>query len=319
MNLCHYFAVDILRRMNLHHPIMKIAIPLFIAMLAAISCTAQRTVLPFAEKLEKELDIAAVGNDGIQMPLILFDFEEGFGPEQVETHHMEANLVGNPGNRRLLLHSFPENDSPGITLHTSGKGWDLNGFFHVKMDIKNLTDNPLQLIMQVGDPENSFERWQMQEVVDLEPGETKTVVDPITVTPWLFSTPLKLVGMFGPPGQVKTDLGNIKEIRVTTRYAEEEQTFEIDNIVADVAIAYVDTAGFLPFMDKFGQYKHKEWPGKIHSEDNLLINAVKEEKDLRNNPGPPDRNKYGGWTAGPRFEATGFFRTQKYKRLLVAR
>ncbi len=72
-------------------------------------------------------------------------------------------------------------------------------------------------------------------------------------------------------------------------------------------------ASFFPFIDEFGQYIHKDWPGKTHSLEELIAEGPAEQKDLAVNPGPPDRNQYGGWTTGPKLKATGFFGVQKYK------
>ena len=75
--------------------------------------------------------------------------------------------------------------------------------------------------------------------------------------------------------------------------------------------AKMKTADFLPCIDRFGQFKHRDWPGKTHSEAELKASADEEEKDLVAHPGPNDRNRFGGWTAGPQLRATGRFRTEK--------
>ncbi len=67
---------------------------------------------------------------------------------------------------------------------------------------------------------------------------------------------------------------------------------------------------FFPFIDKYGQFKYAEWPGKVHSDADLQKAREAEEKDLAANPGPTDRTKFGGWAKGPKFEATGHFRVQ---------
>ena len=41
------------------------------------------------------------------------------------------------------------------------------------------------------------------------------------------------------------------------------------------------------------------------------VTTGEKAKDLAANPGPADRNGYGGWTAGPQLKATGRFRTEK--------
>ena len=57
----------------------------------------------------------------------------------------------------------------------------------------------------------------------------------------------------------------------------------------------------LPFLDEFGQVHQKTWKGKRAaldaSTEQLTPNAT--------------FNQYGGWENGPRYEATGHFRTQK--------
>ena len=68
---------------------------------------------------------------------------------------------------------------------------------------------------------------------------------------------------------------------------------------------------FFPFIDRYGQFKYAEWPGKVHSDEDLKKARQAEEKDLADNPGPANFSRFGGWADGPRFEATGHFRVQK--------
>ena len=39
-------------------------------------------------------------------------------------------------------------------------------------------------------------------------------------------------------------------------------------------------------IDRFGQYMHKDWPGKTHSEDELAEQREREAADLAAHPGP---------------------------------
>ena len=68
---------------------------------------------------------------------------------------------------------------------------------------------------------------------------------------------------------------------------------------------------FFPFIDVYGQFKHKEWPGKVHSDDDLRRAIERERADLAAHPGPDGWNRYGGWAKGPRRAATGRFRVEK--------
>ena len=74
-----------------------------------------------------------------------------------------------------------------------------------------------------------------------------------------------------------------------------------------------DADPFFPFIDTFGQYRHKDWPGKVKSVADLTARREAEAKELARQPGPKDWDRYGGWAAGPQLRATGFFRTEKVK------
>jgi hypothetical protein len=64
-----------------------------------------------------------------------------------------------------------------------------------------------------------------------------------------------------------------------------------------------------PVIDKFGQWKDKEWNGKIKDENDLISRNLALEKELESVSAPAGWSRYGGWE-GKRFRATGYFRTQ---------
>ena len=68
---------------------------------------------------------------------------------------------------------------------------------------------------------------------------------------------------------------------------------------------------FYPFIDKYGQFIHKDWPGKTKNDYDLKKDLQEEISDLKLHSGPSDRNKYGGWKNGPKQKATGQFYVAK--------
>jgi hypothetical protein len=74
-----------------------------------------------------------------------------------------------------------------------------------------------------------------------------------------------------------------------------------------------DAPGFFPFIDRYGQFKHKGWPGKVHTDADLAAARAREDADLAAHPRPPGLDRYGGWAEGPKLPATGNFRTEKYR------
>ncbi len=69
---------------------------------------------------------------------------------------------------------------------------------------------------------------------------------------------------------------------------------------------------FFPYIDRWGQYKHRQWRGKINSDSDLKLRAKEEEKWRLSNPNIAKRDKYFGLLDSARkYEATGKFRAQK--------
>jgi len=65
-----------------------------------------------------------------------------------------------------------------------------------------------------------------------------------------------------------------------------------------------------PVVDRFGQRIATDWPGKVARDEDLRAAADREAEALAQTPPHADRNAFGGWTGGPRFDATGFFRVE---------
>ena len=70
---------------------------------------------------------------------------------------------------------------------------------------------------------------------------------------------------------------------------------------------------YLPFIDRYGQYIHSDWPEKIHSDEELVREHRRELAELDSRPPITGWNEYGGWADGPQLEATGSFRVEKYQ------
>ncbi|MEM6313509.1 MAG: beta-agarase, partial [Planctomycetota bacterium] len=85
------------------------------------------------------------------------------------------------------------------------------------------------------------------------------------------------------------------------------------NVRAQGAMRNMPLSEFLPFIDRYGQFIHGEWHGKVTDDADLQAQLDAEEKDLAEYPGPASFNQYGGWADGPTLEATGHFRVTKHE------
>ena len=70
-------------------------------------------------------------------------------------------------------------------------------------------------------------------------------------------------------------------------------------------------AAFFPFIDRYGQYRHSEWPEKVHADDELRADLSRERTAIASSPRPASWDRFGGWRDGPQLKATGHFRTEK--------
>jgi hypothetical protein len=66
----------------------------------------------------------------------------------------------------------------------------------------------------------------------------------------------------------------------------------------------------LPYLDPLGQVRALQWPGKLESVEELRAGLEAEEKTVAEAK-MVGMNRFGGWAAGPRRSATGYFRTEK--------
>jgi len=65
-------------------------------------------------------------------------------------------------------------------------------------------------------------------------------------------------------------------------------------------------------VDKYGQNSKVSYTGKFTSDASFASSNTSETADLKKNPKVADRDKWGGWAAGPTQTATGRFRVVKF-------
>jgi hypothetical protein len=66
-----------------------------------------------------------------------------------------------------------------------------------------------------------------------------------------------------------------------------------------------------PVMDRFGQRIRGTWPTKLRNSEHMAEELAQERAALAAEQPSGIHDAYGGWTEGPRFPATGFFRVEQ--------
>jgi len=248
---------------------------------------------------------------------LLLDFGASFDPSKVEARDVVVTHVRDDA---LLLKSGHRDAWPGITLVAPQGKWDLSVYDHVALDVANVGKNAATVCCRVDNVAADGAKNCNTGSVTLKPGERGVLkVTFHRKTKNEFRS--KLFGMRGYPGggggEPSIDPSRVNQLLVFVPKPSEDHAFEIDNIRAGgtyVPPAVPDAGkSFFPFIDSFGQYIHKEWPGKTHSVEDMKKSLVEEKKNLAAHPGPTNWNQWGGWEAGPQLNATGSFHATRHE------
>ncbi|MDP0496326.1 MAG: beta-agarase [Verrucomicrobiota bacterium JB024] len=124
---------------------------------------------------------------------------------------------------------------------------------------------------------------------------------------------LGLVCMRGKPGAMFNPDGNMR-LTVLAKDFEGTLSLELGNILLEGISPqeHISKGNFFPFVDKYGQYMHSDWPGKVHSDAQLREDATQDDTYLSSFDNSAESwDQYGGWEGGPQLDATGKFRTVK--------
>jgi len=251
---------------------------------------------------------------------ILFRFDRTRDRTRFPTSDANVTVVKTDSGTALRLTTGTQQRWPGVTLPAPDGHWDLSSFAHVVVQARNVSTNKGTLNCRVDNPGADGTRNCVNGSLTLNSGQSGALkvnlrrASDDTLGGKLFGLRGYPVSAGGPGTVVAS---NITQVLLFVNQPKEAHVFEVEEIRATgnytppTAWA-TDADPFFPLIDTFGQYWHKDWPGKVHSLTELQQRREAEVKELAAQPGPKDWNKYGGWANGPQLKTTGFFRTAKH-------
>lgn len=210
-----------------------------------------------------------------------------------------------------------EADHPwsGVRLGLSAP-LDVTGFRTLVAAVTNLTDAPLTLKFHAK-PVGKESHFLYGEAT-LPPRAAGEIVAPVSPASHLPSFEIPGLRGYETDGAHLTpaDLRRIASFSVFRPRGPQRAAFGVLSVGARgrrVPWPAVAEADFFPFCDRFGQFRHADWPGKTHDEAELRAARDAEDRWLAAHAESPIRggDRFGGWADGPQLEATGFFRTAK--------
>jgi len=247
---------------------------------------------------------------------ILVDFDKHAPPVPVEARGVQATLARKGDNTVLRLAANAREAWPGVTFKAPGGRWDFSAHAWFAVDVTNLGTETLTVQARVDNEGADGSKKCNTGSLTLGPGE-KGVLQVHFVRKPPASAP-KLFGMrgypFGDGKQPSIDPAEVTQVLVFLARPKAEHSFEIDNLrLGGTCVPVPEGDAFFPFIDTYGQYIHKDWPGKTRRAEDLGAYAAAEAQDLARKPTPPGWDEFGGWAKGPTLKATGFFHPEKYR------
>ncbi len=214
------------------------------------------------------------------------------------------------GNRALAI-EFNRVAFPALFLRPA-QPLDLREWGEIAYDITNPGTAPVRFNVRVDhDLRPDGVGTSRNGAGTLEPGTTATFIFPLA------SRDPMSFGMRGLPvspdarnlgstGTTTLNLANIAQMQIFLPSPTEPTTLILDNVRFRPAFPVEG------IVDRFGQFAPATWPGKLSSEDEFPTRRATEEAFLAATGTFGGRGTYGGYAAGPRLEATGFFRAAKH-------
>ena len=245
----------------------------------------------------------------------------------MKTRDFEVKRVKLESGATLEVHFYDTTlANPGIFLPppAGSEFWDFSGYSEFDVDVENLDrDQQIMLSVRFTNPLQGNRPIANNSGIALNPGEKRTLrfYYPHTGA----ETNCRIPGIRAtPPGIPGAKNLNAARIDGITFWGHSLKYFTRHNAVrfrlsnprfARPFVGFLapvdDPEKFFPFIDRYGQYVHDEWPEKIHSDQDLIRNLQQERSTM---PGRiANWSRFGGWSDGPQLAATGFFRTERYR------
>lgn len=228
-------------------------------------------------------------------------------PNQVKVRVTERHATQ---GRRAVEIRFEPADWPGVRLIAPG-AWDCGAFDGLAVDITNPGREPVTFGIRVDDdPAADGVRHSRAAMATIEPGVMATFAINLREHPMTLGVRglpvVPGVRCLGMQSDMPINRGHIVAFQLFMDHPKEARTLILDNVRPLDWMVPLDSA-----VDLFGQFSKADWPGKLTHVREFVERREAEAAEIQQHPHLPDRDRFGGWTAGPTLDATGWFRAEK--------
>ncbi|OOG12092.1 beta-galactosidase [Pseudomonas sp. C9] len=251
----------------------------------------------------------------------LFNFVRPADVVQVATQDAslpQSNAEQTAEGEVLRRVTFNPVAQPSLRLTPQTGAWDWSQSGVMSLRIQSAMDWAVTLYVKIqsNDGKTLFSR------VDLPAGPAQTLLVPLVA-----SSPLSQGMKAGPPMPMTVDgqrillassAGDLDRSQVVSVTLSMDQPKVAQNILLERFGVQdgeaVTRAVYGGLVDAYGQSTRAKWPEKVSSDEQLKSAAAKEQQQLKTWLAEREKSSldtFGGWTKGPTFKASGFFRTEK--------
>jgi hypothetical protein len=235
-----------------------------------------------------------------------------------------ATVAIHDGRRALRVNGPADRAEASVSLVPAKGLWDLSFYTDIAGKFRNLSGTPIKVSLRIENQGFAESGNAIAGSAEIAAGGDAELKMQLTrpIGHLADGSELILIGMRSfpwatsrKPARPKIDPRKVARITVTATGDKGPIRFEVSGIEPFGSTTMIPAAGkpVFPLFDEFGQYIHWEWPGKVHSVDDIRLHGQEESADLAAHPRPTDWDEYGGWATGPSLRATGAFRTEKYQ------
>ncbi|MBU2872088.1 beta-galactosidase [Colwellia sp. E2M01] len=221
-------------------------------------------------------------------------------------------------NNVLKVDFLSEEHHQSMLEFTAEKPWDWSqqGDFGLALDIGNPKPTSVHVYVSVKDsqgaahnrsfvvPANSDDSY----VIELAGADLNQETG-IRSNP--FSWKSEYTPIIWRYGSKNIDLTQVTSVSFKVIGVGEDKVLTFDNIEL-VKPKSIDTNYLKGLVDQFGQSNKMDFVNKVSSVEEL-VSISNDEQATLNDDLLSDRSKYNGWSDGPKLEATGFYRVEKYQ------
>jgi len=298
-----------MRLINCYYP--KLCVALLLAILAG--CENNQSPSENVDSNKVFVDVFA----DEQSLLTLYDAGNAEQQKRLSMSDATSALIGKDSEAKLAVEFSPLHNISQLRIQPEHP-WNISGFeqANLALDVANIGPTSIQMYLSIENMDGKSRRYSVSLASDYK----GTIYVPVSgveadtdtglwgdTPPW--TTQDKML-VWRSWRSANVQLNNIAALNFFTIGILEPKSVQIDNIRLRQNPS-TDPNWLVGIVDQYGQNARLDTPLTIHSDKELQQYATLELAELAQSKGMPHRSRFGGYTAGPKLSATGYFRTEK--------